>query len=121
MSLAKTARVTENRMERALRIYNGGLVRTMGAGTFVVKSEAGNAYYIVNSHGCTCRDSVERQMICKPRAHVRCRNPIPHHIREITRYVIKRARLEIRFVSKGQKRDTRTNTRTENADAFVSF
>jgi hypothetical protein len=65
MSLAKTAQVTENRMERALRIYKDGLVRTFDAGTFVVKSEASNAYYIVNSHGCTCRDSVERQMICK--------------------------------------------------------
>ncbi|MGA9771822.1 MAG: hypothetical protein WBV94_22520 [Blastocatellia bacterium] len=65
MSLSKTARVTENRMERAIRMYQDGLVRTVSAGTFVVKSESGNAYYIVNSHGCTCRDSVERQMICK--------------------------------------------------------
>ncbi|MGA9770308.1 MAG: hypothetical protein WBV94_14815 [Blastocatellia bacterium] len=65
MSLTNTARVTENRMERALKIYNGGLVRTVSAGTYVVKSESSNAYYIVNSHGCTCRDSVERQIICK--------------------------------------------------------
>ena len=65
MSLAKTARVTDNRMERAIRIYNDGLVRTFSMGTFVVKSESSNLYYIVNAHGCTCPDSLERQMICK--------------------------------------------------------
>jgi len=40
-------------------------VRKVSAGTFVVKSESTNLYYIVNAHGCTCPDSVERQMICK--------------------------------------------------------
>ena len=65
MSLAKTARVTESRMERAIRIFDAGLVRRISAGTFVVKSESTNLYYIVTAHGCTCPDSLERQMICK--------------------------------------------------------
>jgi hypothetical protein len=65
MSLTKTAHVTESRMERAVRIFDAGLVRKISAGTFVVKSESSNLYYIVNAHGCTCRDSLERQMICK--------------------------------------------------------
>ena len=65
MSLTKTAHVTENRMERAVRIFDAGLVRKISAGTFVVKSESSNVHYIVNTHGCTCPDSLERQMICK--------------------------------------------------------
>ena len=65
MNLTKTAHVTENRMERAVRIYDAGLVRKISAGTFVVKSESTNVHYIVNAHGCTCPDSLERQMICK--------------------------------------------------------
>ncbi len=65
MSLTKTAHVTESRMERAIRIFDAGLVRKISAGTFVVKSESSNVHYIVNAHGCTCRDSLERQMICK--------------------------------------------------------
>ena len=52
-------------MERAVRIFDAGLVRRINAGTFVVKSESTNLYYIVNAHGCTCPDSLERQMICK--------------------------------------------------------
>src|ERR1044072_5904251 len=65
MSLTKTAHVTESRMERAVRIFDAGLVRRISAGTFVVKSESTNVHYIVNTHGCTCPDSLERQMICK--------------------------------------------------------
>ena len=65
MSLTKTAHVTESRMERAVRIFDAGLVRKISAGTFVVKSESSNVHYIVNAHGCTCPDSLERQMICK--------------------------------------------------------
>ena len=65
MSLTKTAHVTESRMVRAIRIFDAGLVRQISAGTFVVKSESSNLHYIVNAHGCTCRDSLERQMICK--------------------------------------------------------
>src|ERR1044072_9401173 len=65
MSLTKTAHVTESRMERGVRILDAGLVRKISAGTFVVKSESSNLHYIVNAHGCTCRDSLERQMICK--------------------------------------------------------
>ena len=52
-------------MERAVRIFDASLVRKISAGTFVVKSELSNLYYIVNAHGCTCPDSLERQMICK--------------------------------------------------------
>ena len=52
-------------MERAVRIFDVGLVRKISAGTFVVKSELSNLYYIVNAHGCTCPDSLERWMICK--------------------------------------------------------
>jgi len=65
MSLTKTAQITESRMERAIRIFDAGLVREISAGTFVVKSESSNLYYIVNPHGCTCPDSLERQIICK--------------------------------------------------------
>ena len=65
MRLTKTAHVTESRMERAVRIFDAGLVRQISAGMFVVKSESSNLYYIVNAHGCTCPDSLERQMICK--------------------------------------------------------
>src|ERR1041385_8989612 len=65
MSLTKTANVTESRMERAVRIFDAGLMRKISAGTFVVKSESSNLHYIVNAHGCTCPGSLERQMICK--------------------------------------------------------
>jgi hypothetical protein len=65
MSLTKTTQITESRMERAIRIFDAGLVREISAGMFVVKSESSNLYYIVNPRGCTCPDSLERQMICK--------------------------------------------------------
>jgi hypothetical protein len=61
----RTARVTQDRIERAMRIYEANLIRSMGKGTYVVRSESSNAYYIVNSHGCNCPDAIERQMICK--------------------------------------------------------
>jgi hypothetical protein len=65
MQMIRTAKVTEDRIERATRIYETNLIRSMGKGTYVVRSESSNAYYIVNSHGCTCPDSIERKMICK--------------------------------------------------------
>jgi hypothetical protein len=65
MQMIKTAGVTADRIERAARIYESNLVRSMGKGTYVVRSESSNAYYIVNSHGCTCPDAIERHMICK--------------------------------------------------------
>jgi len=64
-NLVLSARVTEDRINRAMRIYESKLVRSIGNGTFVVRSESSNAYYIVNSTGCTCPDAVERKMICK--------------------------------------------------------
>jgi hypothetical protein len=60
-----SAKVTADRIERAMRIYESNLVRTVGNGTFIVRSESSNAYYIVNSLGCTCPDSIERKMLCK--------------------------------------------------------
>jgi hypothetical protein len=60
-----SARVTSDRIERAVRIYESNLVRSMGKGTYVVRSESSEAYYIVNSTGCNCPDSIERKMLCK--------------------------------------------------------
>jgi hypothetical protein len=65
MSLVLSAKVTADRIERAIRIYESNLVRSLGRDTFIVRSESSDAYYIVNSLGCTCPDSVERKMICK--------------------------------------------------------
>lgn len=64
-SLVLSAKVTQDRIERGMRIYESKLVRSIGSGTFVVRSESSNAYYIVNSLGCTCPDAIERKMICK--------------------------------------------------------
>lgn len=64
-SLALTSGVTADRIERGMRVYESNLVRHIGGGTYAVRSEAGNAYYIVNSTGCTCPDSMTRRMICK--------------------------------------------------------
>jgi len=65
-NLIKSAKVTQDRIERAMRIYDGGLVKQISTGTFVVASESNQtAYYIVNQHGCTCPDSMERRMLCK--------------------------------------------------------
>jgi hypothetical protein len=65
-SLVKGAQSTEDRIERAMRIYDSGLVKQISPGTFVVASESNQtAYYIVNQHGCTCPDSMERRMLCK--------------------------------------------------------
>ncbi|MFP5260898.1 MAG: hypothetical protein ACLGJB_03205 [Blastocatellia bacterium] len=65
-SLALTSGVTADRMERGMRVYESNLVRHIGNGTYVVRSESGNAYYIVDSTtGCTCPDAVERRMLCK--------------------------------------------------------
>jgi hypothetical protein len=64
-SLILSAKVTADRIERAMRIYESNLVRSVGNGTYVVKSESSDAYYIVDSRGCTCPDSLERKMLCK--------------------------------------------------------
>jgi hypothetical protein len=65
-SLALSARVTADRMERGMRVYESNLVRHIGEGTYVVRSESGNAYYIVDSTiGCNCPDALGRRMLCK--------------------------------------------------------
>jgi hypothetical protein len=64
-SLILSAKVTADRIERAMQIYEANLVRSVGNGTFIVRSESGDAYYIVNSLGCTCPDSMTRHMLCK--------------------------------------------------------
>jgi hypothetical protein len=48
-----------------MRVYESNLVRSVVNGTYVVRSESGDSYYIVNSHGCTCPDSMTRHMLCK--------------------------------------------------------
>jgi hypothetical protein len=65
MQMIRTAKVTEDRIERAVRIYEANLIRSLGKGTYVVRSESSNAYYMVNLTGCTCPDAIERHMICK--------------------------------------------------------
>jgi hypothetical protein len=60
-----SAKVTADRIERAMRVYEANLVRGIGNGTYVVRSESGDSYYIVNSTGCTCPDSMTRHMLCK--------------------------------------------------------
>jgi hypothetical protein len=65
-NLIRSARVTTDRIERAMRIYEANLVRQISAGTYVVASESNTtAYYIVNQQGCNCPDSLQRQMLCK--------------------------------------------------------
>jgi hypothetical protein len=64
-TLILSAKVTADRIERAMQIYETNLVRSVGNDTHIVKSESGDAYYIVNSLGCTCPDSMHRHMICK--------------------------------------------------------
>lgn len=64
-NLILSAKVAADRIERAMRVYESNLVRNVGNGTFIVRSESGQAYYIVNSTGCTCPDSMNRHMLCK--------------------------------------------------------
>jgi hypothetical protein len=64
-NLILSARVTADRIERAMRVYESNLVRSVGNDTFIVRSESGDSYYIVNSTGCTCPDSMTRHMLCK--------------------------------------------------------
>src|SRR6185503_19684075 len=64
-SLVLSAKVTQDRIERGMRIYESKLVRSIGNGSFIVASESSNAYYIVNSLGCTCPDAIERKTLCK--------------------------------------------------------
>jgi hypothetical protein len=65
-SLILSSRVTADRMERGMHVYESNLVHSIGKGTYVVRSESGGAHYIVNSTtGCTCPDSMSRRMICK--------------------------------------------------------
>jgi hypothetical protein len=45
-SLILSAKVTADRIERAMQIYEANLVRSVGDGTHIVKSESGGAYYI---------------------------------------------------------------------------
>jgi hypothetical protein len=65
--LMRTAKATDDRMERGMRIFQSGLVRPISPGCFVVASETNESlYYIVRSDtGCTCRDATDRQMLCK--------------------------------------------------------
>ncbi len=60
-------------------------------------------------------------MIRKTGAHVRGRESVPNHIRDIAGDVIKSTRLEIGLVSKRQKRDARADTRAENSNPFISL
>jgi hypothetical protein len=55
--LVRTAKATDDRMERGLRIFQADLVRAISPGCFVVASESDDkVYYIVRSDtGCTCR------------------------------------------------------------------
>jgi hypothetical protein len=65
-NIVRSAKVTGDRIERAMRIYESNLVRSIGKGSFVVASESSDkVYYIVSQHGCTCPDSIQRQMLCK--------------------------------------------------------
>jgi hypothetical protein len=63
----RTAKATDDRMERGLRIFQSALVRPISPGCFVVASETDDMVYYIVRHdtGCTCRDASERQMICK--------------------------------------------------------
>jgi hypothetical protein len=65
--LIRTAKATDDRMERGLRIFQSGLVRPISPGCFVVASESDDkVYYIVRADtGCTCRDASDRHMLCK--------------------------------------------------------
>jgi hypothetical protein len=65
--LRLTAKSTDDRMARGLRLFQAGLVRAIAPGCFVVASESDDkVYYIVRSDtGCTCPDSIGRLMICK--------------------------------------------------------
>jgi hypothetical protein len=64
--LRLTAKSTDQRIERGLRIFNAGLVREIGQGCFVVKSESSSAHYIVRSDvGCNCPDAMQRSYLCK--------------------------------------------------------
>jgi hypothetical protein len=61
-----SARATQERINRAMRICESNLVRQISPSTFVVASESNTtAYYIVDSRGCNCPDSIERKMLCK--------------------------------------------------------
>jgi hypothetical protein len=64
-SLVLSSHATADRIERGMRVYESNLVRHVSNGTYAVRSESGDAYYIVNSAGCTCPDSMSRRMICK--------------------------------------------------------
>src|ERR1043166_3420985 len=64
---------------------------------------------------------VQGQPISKPRAHMRRRDSIPNYISDISRHGVKRARVEIRFVSKSKNRAPRADTRAKNSNAFVAF
>jgi hypothetical protein len=65
--LMRTAKVTDDRMARGLRIFQSGLVRPVSAGLFVVASETDDKVYYIVRHdtGCTCRDATDRHMLCK--------------------------------------------------------
>jgi hypothetical protein len=65
--LIRTAKATDDRMERGMRIFQSGLVRPISPGCFVVASESDDkVYYIVRADtGCTCRDASDRHMLCK--------------------------------------------------------
>jgi hypothetical protein len=65
--LRPTAKSTDGRMMRGLRLFQAGLARPISPGCFVVASETDvSVYYIVRQNtGCTCRDASDRNMICK--------------------------------------------------------
>jgi hypothetical protein len=65
--LRLTAKSTDDRMTRGLRLFQAGLVRQISAGCFVVASERDDRVYYIVRHdtGCTCPDSTDRHMLCK--------------------------------------------------------
>jgi hypothetical protein len=65
--LMRTAKSTDDRMSRGLRLFQAGLVRSISAGCFVVASEREDRVYYIVRHdtGCTCPDATDRHMLCK--------------------------------------------------------
>ena len=48
------------RLARARDIVAAGLVEDLGNGVFIVSSQHGRDYYIVDQHGCSCPDVQNR-------------------------------------------------------------
>jgi hypothetical protein len=60
-------------------------------------------------------------MVRKPRPHVRGREPVPDHIRDVTGNVVESPRFKIRLVCEIEKRYTLAYTRPKNPDLFISL